>query len=157
MKRMKKKQLKQTGSVMLESLIAILIFSLGILSLVGLLGASVKDTTSSMYRTLASQLASEVVGEMWSGSQTVPNVSTYLAGFGVSNAATAWREKVAESLPGVVNASQDEEGEESGGSNAPVIDVNGNVVTVTVFWKAPGDSSAHKYVIATRIDGNTNS
>ena len=152
----KKMMSAQHGSVMLESLIAILIFSLGILSLVGLLGASVKDTTSSMYRTQASLLASEVIGQMWAGSQTVTNIPTYLAGYKGAGP-EAWREKVVATLPGVVDATAGEDGSEGGGSNLPVIDVDGDTVTVTLFWKAPGDTSVHQYVIATRIAGNTNS
>ncbi|WP_188421282.1 hypothetical protein [Oxalicibacterium solurbis] len=154
MKRMPKRVSNsiQRGSVLLESLIAILIFSLGILSLVGLLGASVKDTASSMYRTQASLLASEVIGEMWAKSQTTTNVPTLLAGYKGSGP-EAWREKVAAALPGVVEGA----GEDDTGSNLPVIDVDGDTVTVTIYWKAPGDTSAHQYVIATRIVGNTNS
>src|SRR5690606_29154861 len=143
----------QSGSTMLEALIAILIFSLGILSLVGLLGTSVKDTANSVYRTQASLLANEIVGQMWAGSQTIENptdtsVQNYLATFEGSGAA-AWRGKVANTLPGVVEAA---EGAEGGGSNLPVIEVDGNNnVTVTLFWKSPGDSSAHKYVMTTRV------
>lgn len=155
MKRMPKRVSNsiQRGSVLLESLIAILIFSLGILSLVGLLGASVKDTASSMYRTQASLLANELVGEMWARSQTTTDVPTFLAGYKESAPAETWREKVAETLPGVKEAVN--EGDE--GSNLPVINVNGNTVTVTVYWQAPGDATAHRYVIATRIAGNTDS
>lgn len=150
----------QSGSTMLEALIAILIFSLGILSLVGLLGTSVKDTANSAYRTQASLLANEIVGQMWAGSQTIANptdtaVQNYLATFKGSGAATTtWRTKVENTLPGITKPAEDEEG---GGSNLPVIEVDGNNnVTVTLFWKAPGDSSAHKYVMTTRILVNEN-
>lgn len=141
----------QSGSTMLEALIAILIFSLGILSLVGLLGASVKDTANSGYRTQASLLANEIIGQMWAGSQTATSVSAYLATFKGAGTA-AWRNKVANALPGVAEPA---EGEEGGGDNLPVIDVDeNNNVTVTVYWKTPGDSAVHQYVIATRIIGN---
>lgn len=131
--------LKQHGSVMLESLIAILIFSMGILSLVALLGASVKDTASAKYRTEASLFANQIIGEMWAGNRTN---TTLVADYGTDSGEKyeAWKDRVVETLPGVVEA------------NLPTITVNGdNTVTVTVYWQAPGETDRHKYVAVTRI------
>lgn len=58
----------QQGVVLLEALIAILIFSMGILAVVGLQAASIKNTTDAKYRADASYVANQVLGGMWVGS-----------------------------------------------------------------------------------------
>ena len=56
---------KQQGSVLLEGLIAILIFSMGILALVGLQAAAIKNSSDAKYRADASYLANQIIGQMW--------------------------------------------------------------------------------------------
>lgn len=140
------RSLKQQGSILLESLIAILIFSLGILSLVALLGASVKDVANASYRTQASLLASQVIGQMWTDDKT--NASLVAKYTGSGQAYTDWQDKVAAALPGVDTAS-------ASATTAPTIEIDGNNnVTVTVHWQASGESGApHKYIATARIDG----
>lgn len=132
---------------MLESLIAILIFSLGILSLVALLGVSVKDTASAKYRTEASLLANQVIGEMWSGDKTN---ATLVANYGTATGAPflAWKDRVLQTLPGIVDAVEATPGS---GQNLPTIVIDGTLVTVTVFWQAPSESGRHNFVAVTRI------
>ena len=55
----------QQGVVLLESLIAILIFSLGILGIVGLQASMIKNTSEAKYRSEASHVAQQKVGEIW--------------------------------------------------------------------------------------------
>jgi type IV pilus assembly protein PilV len=58
-------QTGQQGVVLLESLIAILIFSLGILALVGLQAAMITNTSDARYRAEANYIAQQRLGEMW--------------------------------------------------------------------------------------------
>jgi type IV pilus assembly protein PilV len=51
--------------MLLEALIGILIFSLGILSLVALQATSIQLTSDAKYRTDASLLANRLIGQMW--------------------------------------------------------------------------------------------
>jgi len=80
---------QQRGSVLLEAMIAILIFSMGILAIVGLQAASLKAVSESKYRVDASFLANQVVSDMWvdrnnlasyvwDGSGTAPGANYYL-------------------------------------------------------------------------------
>ncbi len=55
----------QQGIVLLEALIAILIFSMGILALVGLQASMIKNTTGTKFRGDASYIAQQVIGAMW--------------------------------------------------------------------------------------------
>ena len=63
----------QTGSVMLEALIAILIFSFGLLAISGLQGAMIKNTTDSNYRAEASYIVQQQIGRMWSDPTNLAN------------------------------------------------------------------------------------
>ncbi len=63
----------QRGVVVLESLIAILIFSMGILAIVGLQAAMVKSTTDSKVRSEASFIAQQRIGQMWADQANLAN------------------------------------------------------------------------------------
>lgn len=132
----------QRGSMLLESLIAILIFSMGILSIVALLGASVKDTSNAKYRTDASLLANQIIGEMWVDDRTNAKlVANYSNPSGPQY--LSWEKTVAKTLPGVTAAN----------STLPTIAIDtNNVVTVTLKWQAPGESSVRNYVAIARIN-----
>lgn len=56
----------QRGVVLLEALVAVLIFSMGVLALVGLQAAMVKNTSDAQYRSEASFIAQQWIGMMWS-------------------------------------------------------------------------------------------
>jgi type IV pilus assembly protein PilV len=55
---------KQQGAVLLEAMIAILIFSFGILAISGLQGAMMKNTVDAAYRAEASYIVQQRMGEM---------------------------------------------------------------------------------------------
>jgi type IV pilus assembly protein PilV len=144
---------QQEGSIMLESLIAILIFSFGILALVALLGASVKNSSSAVYRTQASLLASQLIGEMWTGDKSNAALIANYQGSGPE----AWRGKVIQALPGVTDATAGTN-PPGAGQNLPVITVAAdNTVTITISWQAPGDTDVHKYVAVSRITSSDGS
>jgi len=64
----------QQGAVMVEAMIAILIFSMGVLAVVGLQAAMVKNTADSKYRADASYIAQQKIGEMWANPD---NLASY--------------------------------------------------------------------------------
>jgi len=126
---------KQDGSVVLEALISILIFSIGILAIVGLQAAAIKNVASAKYRTDASLLANQVIGQMWVSNKTnAALVNNFSSPAGANY--VAWANIVAQGLPGVSGVP----------ANAPTIaiDANNNA-TVTLFWQAPDETVAHNY------------
>lgn len=64
---------KQSGSVLIEALVAVLIFSMGILALVGLQGAMIKNSSDAKFRSDASFIAQERMGRMWTDPTNVAN------------------------------------------------------------------------------------
>ena len=65
----------QDGVVLLEALIAILIFSLGVLGIIGLQATMIKSTSEAKYRSEASYLAQQRIGEMWA---TPTNLAAFI-------------------------------------------------------------------------------
>jgi type IV pilus assembly protein PilV len=66
----------QQGVVLLESLIAIVIFSMGILALIGLQAAMVSNTAASKFRADASYIAQQKLGQLWADPANVAASTT---------------------------------------------------------------------------------
>lgn len=124
--------------MLLEALFAILIFSMGILALIGFQATAIKQVADAKYRADASFLANQVVGEMWVNRT---NLATYNYNGGTPpGVLTNWVGAVQANLPGVSNA-----------TNAPVIAIAGNQVTVTISWEVPGSLGPNQYVMVANI------
>lgn len=61
----------QEGMALIEGLIAILIFSIGILSIVGLQATSLRYANDAKYRVDASFLANQALGMMWADRENL--------------------------------------------------------------------------------------
>jgi Tfp pilus assembly protein PilV len=66
---------RQGGAYLLEALIGILIFALGVLGIVGLQAASLRTTADAGLRAEAVFAASQLMGQMWTDSRV--NLPTY--------------------------------------------------------------------------------
>jgi type IV pilus assembly protein PilV len=123
---------KQGGVALLEALVAILIFSFGVLSLVGLQASMTRAQSSSKFRADATYLAAELVGIMWSD---IPNVNQYTtAGCAAYSRCKDWSAKVSAALPG----------------GGVVLGSNNGLVTITITWATPGEGT-HTYTTSTAI------
>lgn len=142
--------LKQRGMMLIEGLLAILIFSMGILAVVGLQAASVKNSADAKYRADASFLANQIIGAMWADQA---NLATYAHNpTGVpcapippaSGNATvnAWLADIAQALPNADAGLQQI-------SISPT-----NVVTVSVCWQGPSEPAPHMYTAIAQISPN---
>lgn len=61
----------QAGSTLLEALVAILIFSVGILAVIGLQAVAIGSVTDAKYRVDASAVAEQAIGELWATQATL--------------------------------------------------------------------------------------
>lgn len=59
----------QSGIVLLEGLIAILIFTIGIIGLMGLQAAMLRNTTEARYRIEAGNLAQQRLAQIWTTAE----------------------------------------------------------------------------------------
>jgi type IV pilus assembly protein PilV len=114
----------QSGSILLESLIAILIFSLGIMALAGMQAISMQNTTLSKTRIDASLVAGQRVGKMWVDQG---NLASYVE-----------NDTPVPELPNGLRTTR----------------VQGDQVTVTVTWQMPADPVVNTYTTIARITNN---
>jgi Tfp pilus assembly protein PilV len=62
--------------MLLEALLAILIFSLGILTVIGIQATSIKMSADAGLRTKAALLANRLVGQMWASDSSIDDMKT---------------------------------------------------------------------------------
>ncbi len=136
----------QSGVMLLEALIGILIFSLGILAMVGMQAMSIKLASDSRDRAEAANLASQLVGEMWLNRAAL--ASFQYSGSGTAPAAlTTWIARVDASLPDAA-------------ANRPIVTVGastlgaavGSQTTVTMRWRNPTEATVHQFVMTAYIN-----
>jgi type IV pilus assembly protein PilV len=123
----------QEGVMLIEALVAILIFTIGVIAVMGMQAVSIEQVSQAKYRTDASYLANQITGKMWTD---VPNLATYATAG--SPGRLAWDGVVASTLP----------------AGAGVIVVNGTLVTVTIQWRQPNETVTRKYVAVANINAS---
>ena len=141
------KRRSQSGVMMLEALIGILIFSLGILAMVGMQAAAISTTSDARDRTEASNLAADIVGELWLDRANLVNY--VYDGSGTPPAALAnWVTRVENALPGAANNHPTVTVGASGTLPAAV----GTEVEVVVFWQNPSDPNVRRFAMTAYIN-----
>jgi type IV pilus assembly protein PilV len=119
---------RQHGVALLEALVGILIFSIGILAIMALQAEAIRNTVEAKYRNEAAYLANQIIGQMWVDRADLGGYDTTA---GSNGNMTDWRTRVAATLPGITVPTK----------NSPTIEVADHQVTVTVFWQMPGEDS----------------
>jgi len=137
----------QRGVVLIEALLGILIFSIGILALIGMQSVAVKNTIDARYRTEAAYLANSILSQI---RLDMANITLYPD----SNTANyvpraTWRNQVEATLPGIKIASAQRvptistvPGPTYGGDTDPPTQV-----TVVVLWLQPGETQERRFEI----------
>jgi type IV pilus assembly protein PilV len=131
----------QSGVMLLEALIGILIFSLGVLALVGMQALAIKVATESRERAEASNLASQLIGEMWINRGNLSDYN-YSAGSGsVPSVLTGWVSQVQAALPNADTLLPSVQVGTPG-----LAGVGGSEIIITIRWQAPGATSARQFL-----------
>lgn len=148
----------QSGAMLIETLISLLLFSLGVVGIVQMQAAAVSLASDAKFRSDAALLANQIVGVMWADqranlqsyahkpSGTMCNFSGAASGNGK---VTSWigtsstLGSVLGSLPGGSTAYQQ-----------ILVDAS-NTVKVSICWRTPKDNVPHSYVLLTQIQGGT--
>jgi type IV pilus assembly protein PilV len=135
----------QQGVMLLEALMGILIFSIGILAILGMQAVAMRTTIDAKYRSEAGFLANEIIGTMWVNQANLANYGTATLTCPAAPPC-AWIARVTTVLP-----------QDTGtpANTAPTIVVNGRQVTVTVRWMRPGETAVSNHVAVATINGGT--
>jgi type IV pilus assembly protein PilV len=128
---LKPRRARSRGVSMIEVLVVIVLFSFGLIGMVGLQARAVQFSVSAEDSSRAALLANEVVSTMW-GNNSVTLSTGEVA---------AWNARVADAADrGLPNG-------------AGTVTVAGNIATVTVTWRAPHEpaGTVHSYVTQVQI------
>ncbi|MDR2164440.1 MAG: hypothetical protein LBO79_02175 [Zoogloeaceae bacterium] len=160
----------QTGVMLLEALIAILIFSLGILTVIGLQASSIKMAADAQLRTRASLLADHLIGQMWVSGYKISDMKTKFQSPNGDDYKT-WRDRKVtlesynpNGLPGVVPGETDETDPECTSSTMPTVRITDapgtathGLVEITLCWRTPDmewNAQGHRYRVVSQITRN---
>jgi len=120
--------------MLVEVLVSVLLFSVGVLALVGLQASMNQAQGAAKMRTDAFYLANELTGLMWSD---VTHLDQYKEDSCESHArCKSWLDKLAQTLP----------------NSRAVVTVAGGAVTIQIVWTLP-DGEQHQYQSQTNIQG----
>lgn len=118
----------QSGLMMIEVLISILIFSIGILGIVALQTKAMQFSGDAQNRNIASNLANDLVAQMWLSNSSDPSNAA------LASKITTWKTRVSDSqLP---NANGN-------------VEKNGDITNITITYKPPtkkASENANQYV-----------
>lgn len=138
-KRIFRRRSLQRGMQLLEVMVSVLIFSIGLLGMVALYARSIQDSVNAEDRTRAALLADEIVNTMWtSGTLNLPPAVL-----------TAWQAKVAPAAAaaGPPKVTSDiTNAHLPSGSGTVAVDPTTSTATITIEWQAPSASEKSRLV-----------
>jgi type IV pilus assembly protein PilV len=127
----------QRGIVLLEALIAIFKFSVGILGIVGLQASMIKGTSDTKYRIEASNIAEQRLSQIWLDQSN-------LANYGETNTDIS-------TTSGLPNGKRTTTRGSASCGTDPVLILSCFVVTVT--WQQPGAKDVHNVTVVNYVAG----
>lgn len=133
---------KNKGIFIMESIIALMIFMIGILGIIKYQGESIIATSDSQYRINASLMADSLIGDMWIQQGNIDTIVDKS-----SDTYKDWFTQLESSLPRVVDGESE---------TAPIITlVNGvggaKVINITIKWKQPNSNFVSQYQVQSTI------
>jgi type IV pilus assembly protein PilV len=138
------------GFVMIDALIATVIFAVGILGMMALQATASRASGDAKYRSDAAMLTDKLIAQMWLGD--VYNNSALFATGGATY--NTWAATIDCANAKALTTSCLPQA--SGTLNKPTVafdntNPNAPSVTITVKWQSPSDNAAHSYVSITQF------
>ena len=143
---------QQRGAYLLEALIGILIFALGVLGIVGLQATSLRTSSDNSLRAEAVFAANQLLGQMWADveGQLVTNYSSAPAGA----AYTAWATELQAAQGGAWYQNPLVDFGVIAAANCnPVPSTTSSTVFIEIYWQSP-DGAQHNYATCGLIGQN---
>ena len=137
---MRKITIKNKGESLISSMLSMLVFSAGIMSLLGFLTNTLIETASVEYRSKASAIASNTLVNMLIGDKSLDKLKTHYA---APNGAQykEFLRRVQANLPGTLEE-----------KNYPTISVGEKgMVDIKIKWKSPSDQLSHQIMMSSII------
>jgi type IV pilus assembly protein PilV len=122
------KRIKIKGSMLLEAMIGILIFSFGVMGLALFQGVSMANNFENTLRAEASMYVNELIGQMWANSD---NLDSFIAN----------DEEIPRTESRLLEPRK-------------TVTINGNEATIELSWKRPNDEKRASITVTTKITPN---
>lgn len=154
---------RQRGVMLLEALIGILIFSVGILAMVGMQAAAFSASADAKNRSEAAAFATDIISRIWtrvdrtSDASIITSLNSFQLNTGGSNCAftggaadgsntyvTQWVSAVTNSATGLLGATASMQ-------QILVSTADLNRVTVTVCWQSPQDAAPRRHQVISYV------
>lgn len=137
---------KQSGSFILEALVSVLIFAVGLIALMGMAGQAVNQVGQTKFRNEASNLAGDLTGQMWVASAALGDFAidaddpyTDCPNDNAGAAALPWLTRTKSALP----------------EGCATITVTGTQVDVDISWAdRKNEGVRHHYLTSTQVAKN---
>ena len=125
---------RQRGASLVEVLVSITVFSVGLLGLLGMHATSMSFFGDAKYRADAALLADALISQVWVDRA---HIAEYALGGGNTSRSDAWAAQVQDTLPG---------GDAS-------VAIDGNTLRVTVNWRPAGAAQDRQHVAVATVQG----
>lgn len=144
---------RQRGLIIVEVLLAVLIFSFGILGVIHLQATAIKLNADAKLRSDASYLAGQIISQMWIDRSNLDDYvhlpegedCEFSGDEGASEHVTDWVGTAAK--PGTVLGSL------PNATSQIKFESGTNMVTVTVCWRSPQETETHNFTSTALISG----
>jgi type IV pilus assembly protein PilV len=151
----------QNGVILLEALIAIVIFSFGILGMIAMQAAAIRQSDDVQRRVKAAYLANQIISQAWIDRTNLNDYIYQETGTGVgANGAACVFTGTSPALSANVgvwlgDAAKPDSvlGALPGASAQIKVTPISNLITVTICWKAPAESTTHNFTSTALISG----
>jgi type IV pilus assembly protein PilV len=144
--------------MLIETLISLLLFSLGVVGIVQMQAAAVGLAGDAKFRSDAALLANQMVGLMWADQRAnLPSYAHQASGTTCNFSGAASGNGKVTSWIGTASTLGTVLGSLPGGSTSYqqiLVDAT-NTVKITICWRTPKDNVPHNYVLVTQIQGGT--
>lgn len=142
----------QRGIVLLEALVALLIFAVGVLGLVGLQATSVKQAAAAEYRSTAVLQANDLISRMWTADRFATDWNNQFDSATAGAGYTAWKSAWANALPGA-GLTGNEPKVSFKAVPGGIAGTRGTILaTIVIQWKAPSDDDTRNYTVVAQLD-----
>lgn len=154
---------RQNGVMLLEALIGILIFSVGILAMVGMQAAAFSASADAKSRAEAAAFANDIISKIWMGvdrttdASTITSLNNFQFNTGGADCAftggpadatntvlSTWVSAVTNSATGLIGAT-------AAMQQIVVSPPDLNRVTVTICWQSPQDARSRKHQVISYV------
>lgn len=160
----------QHGVMLLEALIGLMIFSIGILAMIGMQAAAFSAAADAKFRADAAAHANDIVSKIWMGvdrasaGNTITSLNSFQYNSGGANCAftggaddptntvlAAWVSTITNTTTGLLGATPAMQQIAVSAALIPLSTAQMNMVTVTVCWQSPQDLAPRKHQVITYV------